>query len=59
MKTEFKASKKENAEMSSRNFAKSVGKGGGKPAVINTLSHCPVWHNVRFASPPKLKEHEK
>ncbi len=46
--------------MTSRKISKSVGKGGGKPAVvINTLSHCPLWSNVRFASPPKLKEHEK
>ena len=44
--------------MSSRSIAKSVVKGGGKPAVINTLSHSPLWSNVRFASPPRLKEND-
>jgi hypothetical protein len=57
MKTEFKASKKENAEMSSRNIVKSVGKGGGKPDAVKTHFHSSLWRNIRFASPPRLKEH--
>jgi hypothetical protein len=31
----------------------------GKPASILTSSHCPLWSNVRFASPPVSKEYER
>lgn len=40
-------------------IAKSIepaGKFDGKPTSMLTLAHSPVWSNVRFASPPGLKE---
>ncbi len=42
--------------MSSRKLVAQVGKGGGKPDSMSNICRCPLWSNVRFASPPGLKE---